>query len=420
MTLDSRLSKYKIHWTVCKLTILIVLTSPAVVTAADLFTITGTVVTNGVSETEERGFNDAKSAIEILNDDQLEELFKDHYEDASQVDVTIDFRGVPLEAFYEENGTDLLFEVEQLGIEKTFTGADRDESSKKFKDFMIENGDGIRDRLSKELVAESPVDPLAGNPISLMGQTVENTFAIAADRSKTAEQSTLGFSFRSGRYALGGHNATFLSLPLVYARDLGQTNKHRVLFMIPLTYSVVKGARSFSTGINANWQYRATENWTITPGVQYGIAGSYHLAQLGQTISGSLSSAYTWELGEKYKDINLTLVNSGTYVESLPLTVAGRSFNTNLSNYVVRNGIIADMPVRVDALNTDIKVRAYFNDTHFFGSKLFAEQYNEIGAGISPITKNKRLANLALNGSYIFSAAGDKVEGFNFRFHYYW
>lgn len=396
---------------------IIIPTATATATAKDLFTITGNVG----GETKQAGFNDAKSAIDFISNQDYNQLFPNYVDDFTKIDTVLDFRGVPLTASYAEGSQDLVFKVDQLGINETFTGFNRDDSADKFADFMLKNGDDLRNRIAKELVAESPVDPLAGNPLSLMGQTVDNTFSMATDRSTNTQGfNAFGFNLRSGSYNLGGLDSNFITIPLMYARDLDQSKKHRLIFVMPLNYTVINGAKAFSAGLNANWQYRATQNWTITPGVQYGITGSYDLLSLGQIISGSLSSAYTWELGQNYKNIRLTLANSGSYMESVPFQVKGMNFNPNLSNYVIRNGIIAEMPVRIDAINKDISLRTYFNDTHFFGSKLFAEQYNEVGAGVDPMLKNKYLQNLTLNGSYIFSAAGDKVEGYSFRFHYLW
>ena len=138
--------------------------------------------------------------------------------------VLIDYRGLPMIARYPTAGSTLLtFDVPSLGISQTFSGATRDESEDLFADYFKKNGGDILSRLSKALAKNSPIDPIAGNPNSLMSQLVmqdfNNSFSgIATNIKGNGEQSSnlIGIGFNMGQYRQGGITSRSYTLPVSY------------------------------------------------------------------------------------------------------------------------------------------------------------------------------------------------------------
>lgn len=224
---------------------------------------------------------------------------------------------------------------------------------------------------------------------------------------------------RFGRFNQGGNEVDSFSLPLSYSFYVNDNKTSKLILTLPLTYTRVQNsAQSFQAGIGIGWSQRVTENWILTPAVSYGATGSIDLGSVGQVISGSLTSIYSWNLGENWHNISISLANTGAYYKTLPLSIGGLKIDQDLTNYVIKNGIIGIMPVKIDSLNANFNLKAYFTDTEFFGDKLFAEQYNEVGVSFTTNNKESLFDDLGINIGYLFSIEGDDVEGFNINLGY--
>ncbi len=49
------------------------------------------------------------------------------------------------------------------------------------EDYLKRNGDNIVTRMLQAQVAETPIDPVAGNPASLSGQMISNSFTAGTE-----------------------------------------------------------------------------------------------------------------------------------------------------------------------------------------------------------------------------------------------
>lgn len=392
--------------------------------ADDIFS--ATIKTEGSEETF--GFSSTEDVIQTFEKGELESNFP-NYNDNSAATATIDFRGLPLEFSFAQDSTVLIFEIDSLDIHEEFQGNTRDDSTEALKDFILKEGGDIRDKIARALVAESPVDPLAGNPNSLVGVMVDRSFAqgVVGDSTTSSDQvssdevsrHSFGMAARFGQFNQGGKDVNNFSLPFSYSFDIDENKTSKLILTLPLTYTRVQNsAQSFQVGIGIGWQQRVTKNWTLTPSINYGVAGSIDLASLGHVISGSLTSIYSWNLGENWNNISLSLANMGAYYKTLPVSIKGIKLDPDLTNYVIKNGIIGIMPIRIDSWNTNFNLKAYITDTEFFGDQLFAEQYNEIGIAFNVVEDGSLIDDLGINVSYLFSSTGDDVEGFNINLGY--
>jgi hypothetical protein len=103
------------------------------------------------------------------------------------------------------------------------------------------------------------------------------------------------------------------------------------------------------------------------------------------------------------------------YYKTLPTSIGSFHSNPNITNYVIKNGIIANTEERI--LDTDLNIQAYATDTEFLGSELYARQYNEVGFSINTLNESW-IDKLGFSAKYIFSVTGAKVDGFRIGLGY--
>lgn len=259
---------------------------------------------------------------------------------------------------------------------------------------------------------------LAGNPTSLLGNEVKRQSDLYFNSGNTANNKAnkgYGATARFGRFNQGKQNVESYSLPLSYKFDRGND---QIILSLPLAYTRVDNADpSYQIGVGIGYKRQITDNWSLTPAASWATVGTDDLDALGQVVSGSLTSVYSWELGTQH-NIKLSLANMVSYYETLADSNARKNagnfdrsvLTTDLSNWVIKNGIMGSMPTNIKDVNFNLEV--YLTDTEFFGDQLFIEQYNEFGASFTVADKDSLFAGFGVNITYLFSLSGDDVEGF--------
>jgi len=185
---------------------------------------------------------------------------------------------------------------------------------------------------------------------------------------------------------------------------------------LPVSHTAVKDTASYSIGFGANYTYPVNDSWSLTPGLNYGIAGSEELGDVGQVVSGTLTSNYKFYLGRRNGEISLA--NMIGYYQTLPFKIGEIEANYNISNEVLRNGLMYSKPLNFSLFGYKTSLGVYVSDTRLFGDNLYIEQYNEVGVSLSPTkytdTQTQNLYGLVLN--YLFSS--DDANGFSFQASY--
>ena len=141
------------------------------VTAAPLFTVDVTVG----DRRQSFSFNDVRKVFDQIDEERLRTAFS-NYTDMSEAHAVVDFRGLGMNFSFPGAGTSLVFEVPSLDIREEFNGATRDASVDQLEDFLKSQGGDILSRIQAASIATSPVDPIAGNPGSMMGIMVSRQF----------------------------------------------------------------------------------------------------------------------------------------------------------------------------------------------------------------------------------------------------
>ena len=412
--------------------LLFFLSLPTAVTAAPLFTIDITVD----DRRQSFSFSDVRKVFDQIDEDQLRMDFS-NYTDMSEAYAVVDFRGLEMNFSFPGAGTDLVFEVPSLGIREEFEGATRDASVDQLEDFLKSEGGDILNRLQAASIAVSPVDPIAGNPGSMMGTMVAGQFeagfssqvtniagtpappapdgepGTAAAAEADGPDNLVHLSPRFGRYTAGGQTSNVLTLPLGYSFRLREGGKglRKIDVSLPLTYAEVEGGKSGAAFINAGLTWGLTEQWSLSPAVGAGLAGSVDLGAAGGIGSASLTSAWTIPF-DKY---SLSVGNMVGYYETLDIEVGKYSFDPGVSNTVLRNGLMLSVPGTMGGRK--VATELWITDTRFFGSDLYSEYNDEFGISFGSAKTEGRSIESYLRAGVSWMT-GDKVEGWRFNLGY--
>lgn len=356
---------------------LLALALPFAAVAADVFTVTATVD----GRTAAASFKSADNVFDSLTNAGLNRI-NPGYTGIEAANVAIDFRGIGMSANYAVTNTKtLVFSIPSIGFTKSFTGATRDQSEQMLEDYLKANKDDILGRLFKQAAKDSPVDPIAGNPNSLMSRLVSQDFlnasqAFAAKGDEGAKDNLFRIGASAGSFSQGGIRSTAITVPISYIVRTDLDPRRQFGFHLPVTLVDTAGSKTYSLAPSVMYREPVTDNWALSPSVGVGVTGSSDLASLGSVWSASLTSSYVLSLGPR----DLTIVNMVGRYQTLKIKSGDYSADPNIGNTVLKNGVILSQPVSF--MDGRGSVEFSYANTQFFGSDLYVQRYNEYGVSI--------------------------------------
>ncbi len=412
---------------------LIALMSLPVCVSAEIFETTITVnnIKKNIEETKTFGFDVGQDLFDQFKEKVLTNGF-DNYSNSAYVTAQSNFRGLPFTTVFAENSTELTFRVDRLGILKTFKGATRTKSADMLERYLRRNIDGTLSKISKELIATSATDPLAGNVTSLQGQMVFSDFqrgctSCAAGATRTASGVQVNpflVGVGGGNYTQDGIDISVINVPISTSFNVDSNDPRKKLLVNgQFNYVAVGNAESYQGGLGIGYLHPINDHWSLTPGLSYGIIGSPDLVSAGQIFSASITSNY----GVNVNDYSLSMANMFGYYKTLPLNVGDVDSDPDISNYVLKNGFFVGKNLPYDVLGHKLNLMGFFTDTEFFGSKVFSRQYNEIGFQIGTIEDVAWLKKvsfgmadkISFSAKYIFSIEdSNSLEGYDLGISY--
>jgi hypothetical protein len=315
-------------------------------------------------------------------------------------------RGLKSILSFAANSNTLVVEFPNIGISTSFTGLTRDDSFQLFKDFLKSNGSGGQ-RLFKAYARFSPIDPIAGNPNSLMAQMAQASYLLGrlyplSGCDCSCESQPLVHLFQTGlqvgRAFSGGFDTTIVSLPLRYSYSPCHT--WALIIDAPVYFHKNGGAYSLLSSLGIGFRYPITCHWSLTPILRYGVGGSVDLATAGSFFSPGLTSCYDLPIGS----FVFSLINSVNYIASTPLHLGGINYDYHLYNYVFKNGFVLTSCKDYCFCGRPLNFSLNFVDSAFTGGGLFINHYDEVGfsliaSGINPCLDYD---NLSVGFSYQF------------------
>lgn len=359
-------------------------------------------------ESEGSVFQESYNAVEDLTDGIDEDYIRQRisgYTDQSEANVQANFRGLPILMAFQQNSTQLTLNIPAIGVQEVFTGATRDDSVDALENWFKKDGGDALTRLMQALISSTPNDPIAGNPNSLMAHMVHSDYergftadasgiqqAVDAQAGNSETNANLvGLGARFGSYRQGDLDSQHMTLPLSYTIRFDDSPNQLNLKM-PLVLTEVDGAKAYNSGLGADFEWQVTDRWKITPSANYAVVASADLGSIGQIISGSVTSAYQFNVGKS----KLHVGNMLGHYKTLKFSGGGYSFDPDISNTVIRNGFMWAIPTPEIMQRSTLEL--FVTDTRYFGSDLYIDQYNEIGFsfGFSK-TERKTLASKIKN-----------------------
>lgn len=347
------------------------------------------------------------------------ELLIPFYTPTSPVAIDINLRGINVLTAFATNSTALTVAIPQADIITTFDGGSRDQSIALFKDYIRDGGK--HHKLLKAYARFSPIDPIAGNPNSLMNQMTQSDYLLGrlspfsgCDCSWSAQpivhqvqagvNTTRGFSHK--------FDTTMVTIPLrySYSPDLNWA----FIVDAPLTYNRNGGASSFFTSIGLGLRWPVNHSWAITPVIRGGAGGSLDLCTTGSFFSAGLTSLYNLKLG----DYVVSMTNYAGYITSTNFWLTGVNFNYNLHNCVFKNGLSLNSCKGFSLCGRQVNFGLTFEDSYFAREKLYIRHFDEVGISLIMTQINPCLCYdcLILGFNYQFGQQG--YRGYNLNLDY--
>jgi hypothetical protein len=285
------------------------------------------------------------------------------------------------------NSPALTFMVPALSVNQTFAGATRDASKSMLEDFLKKND--IIGQIMKLQAQTSATSPISGQggliPTMIAGdynQNVTDQATNIASPAKMAAQASsggktpnlIGLGAEYTSLTLKDVKASSFTVPLSYTIRNDIDPRRQLSFSLPITVMDVDGAKSYHAGLGVAYRHPMNDNWTLTPSAKYAMVGSVDLATVAAAYSAGLTSTYIIPR----ESFDITIGNMLGLVKTAKFSAGDYSFNPNISNTVMRNGVMFSQPTNMGGRKMSIEY-SLIDTRYLSGDKPYADSSQEIG-----------------------------------------
>jgi len=344
------------------------------------------------------------------------------YTSNSAASLFLNLRGLIGIASYAANSTALTISIPQAGISETFVGATREESNQLFDEF-IKNDPHASLNLRKAHAKYTAIDPIAGNPNSLMSLMTQADYLLGrlsplagCDYCWTAQPIHNQFQagIQTGWAFCDEFTTSVFTLPLryTYSRDLN----YAFIIDAPQTFLVNGRAVSYNGSLATGLRVPITHEWSLTTIFRGGLGLSGDLSTAGIFASAGMVS----DLDFKFCDYVLTMDNYVGYIVSTPFHAGGVNFDYHLYNFVFKNGLTLTSCNGFTCCGAPMNFNLTFTDTAFTGSSLFIDHYDEVTFSLVTTRVNPYIGydSVSIGGSYQFGHRNYKGYTLNFIYQF--
>ncbi len=347
------------------------------------------------------------------------------YSGIEPVSLVGSYRGVPI-SIGIPHGHDEVSLFMDLGggthISRFFnTGGSRDENVQLMMDFI--KNSGLMASVAQTLAATTATDPVAGNPNSLMSTMIAADFeqaffsdfshiaspeGQAAGEAGRAAMTQMGMGLEYAHMSPGGISVDSFTIPLSYTIRNDLDPRRQLLLRLPISIVDVDGAKAYHLGFGASYRYPMNASWSLVPSFNYAFTAATDLGSTAQMASVGLTSTYYWRMD----GYDVGMGNMLGYVTTMPFSYRGYDYDPGINNTVLRNGLMVSVPVTVQGRKMHFEASVV--DTRFFGSDLYADNYQELrftlGTTRSAKTASTGLFRVGLSLLHTPRDNGYKVE----------
>ena len=357
--------------------------------ARDLFR---TVIT-AVGQQAQNGVNSILDVPDLLDADSLETDFGPPYiPESSAVEALVDLRGVSARGSYALDSAALRFEVPAAGIDVTFDGVDRDASNDELEDWL--KGDtsfpgapsADVQELLRAFVANSPVDPVAGNPNSLESRMFESDLGLGTlspflgdfpDASE-AIPNVVQLDLDYGYYAAGPYNGQAYDISMGLGWNLAR--RFAIVTDLELMLTRVEGdALSAFGNVGLGVVGRINDWWNVSVVARGGLVGSFDVGALAAMYSVSFINHMRFALGDAWLEMS-NMVGVANTVSGFDID--GWDLDYDLTNVVLKNRLALQQVLPVRLGSRALRGSLYLVDTQYFVDDLWLEHTDEIGVSV--------------------------------------
>ncbi|MEM7009354.1 MAG: hypothetical protein AAF462_09505 [Thermodesulfobacteriota bacterium] len=354
------------------------------------------IITVDGDDTATEGTNSLLDVTDFFNNTSLEDIFPD-YTDTSSVIGQLDFRGIGTILEFESNSSELVFRIPGRDFEVRFDGESRDESVKQFKQWLRGTFESIEapgrslTRLLQIVVANSPVDPVAGNPNSLFTRMIIDDFNqgitgpfISSRNPIPGQKNNFSISAAVTSFNADPYDGETFSIPISYKWNLKSVPKLSLIVDFPVLLTRTQTAWSYMASLGLGAQYRPTKWWSLTPMARVGGVGSFDVGALAFPLSGTLTNYFHYQ----FPTTHVGWASQGGAITTIDgIEIAGWDLSYELTNYVWRNG--GDLLQKMDfnIFGNRAAFKLFLNHTKFWGSELYLESFFDMGIGLATIKK---------------------------------
>lgn len=320
------------------------------------------------------------------------------YSDQTRISQVFDLRGAPVLAGYGLNSATLtvVFVDPRTGATVndgqgapcsfTYANITRQASFDAFDADTDGSGtpqaDLLARCLSRSTARFSAVDPLAGNPFSLMSNMARSALDLT-DGDSLVEQDDrvnssgdpwiIGASYSGG--SADRFNISRIDARIAKSWRIFEGNRARLKLDIPFNYTTVQGAAAYTGQLGVGLEFPLIERvWSVEPRVGYGVTFSEDQGSAGHILQATVTSRVAVNGVGRGRII---IGNMAGYATTLS-TPGDTNLNPEFKKFVFRNGLAYDLPLKMRLANRGASIRGSYTLTNFSGERLYNNSFHEI------------------------------------------
>jgi hypothetical protein len=360
-----------------------------------------------------------RSLMQDLKSASLSELLP-IYTPTSAISINLNLRGIGVITAFAANSTILTLDIPQIGISTSFTGSTRDDSVTLMQEFLKSSAND-NPNFFKAFARYSPIDPIAGNPNSLMAAMAQGDYLFGnlsplsgCNCCWSAQPITHQFQtgLNVGRGLVKGFETTTINIPLRYSYSPNRT--YAFIIDLPNTLNKYDGAYSLAGSLGFGLRIPITHEWSITPTLRGGLGGSVDLIGTGTFVSTGLVSNYNFAF---YHHV-LSITNQASYFTSTPFHLGSINCDYHLHNFVFKNGFALTFCQGVEFCCRTYNYKVTFIDSAFAGDHLYIEHYDEVGISLVTHSINPCIDYDCLIFGFAYQFGQRNYKGYSVNFVY--
>ncbi|MCB1888499.1 MAG: hypothetical protein KDH20_12910 [Rhodocyclaceae bacterium] len=302
-----------------------------------------------------------------------------NYDGTQIATLNVFFNSLPISLAFPNagntgSGAELTFSIPDLGINETFVGADRDASQDLLEDYLKDSG--VIADIMKYQAANSPHSPISG-PGGVIPTAVSSDFSETFDTmpAETSGEpvSVIGAGLGFSSLSVDDRDTTVTTIPISYAVRNTIDPRRQLVFSMPITIADTDGAKAYSVSLGVGYRFPINEAWTLTPAIRYGVTASEDLATVAGVASATLSSTYAL----RFDGFDMAIGNMLGYYTTTKVSAGDYSFDPDINNTVLRNGVMLSQPVTWGGKKLAIEYSVI--DTRYLGTEIYVDNTQELG-----------------------------------------